>query len=336
MDDGGITEEELREAGVTIVEDDFEEARGDQGRQGHHREGGTSQSEAKRPVEDNDEPTDEEVLDYAVFLGLDPEADAELMYLARVGLKASIEGGWKTYQNQEGRIFYFNFKTGVSSWDHPADETSLNMVREKKREKLLARPKKSLNSVEAEGGEKHDDNNYRQAFAVKEEPWWPGYRQSVLAAMRNAIAKHAEHVVIIGVRSDAALGSATEEYPAMLQEIRSCYAEKVEPFFSGYGSVKKFDWENLSALVLSWKLLEKTLVQITGEQNSRAIIVSVSELAMDAVIEIVQQHNRRDGVTEVDVAWVAKDDTSRNFSRSPPAAPPSDSSSSSPLAWPHA
>mmetsp|Transcript_98422 Transcript_98422/g.195182 ORF Transcript_98422/g.195182 Transcript_98422/m.195182 type:complete len:153 (+) Transcript_98422:116-574(+) len=82
------------------------------------------------------EPTEEEVRNYAEWLGMDPEADADLMYLAREGLKAPLTDGWKPCQNAEGEIFYFNFETGQSSWDHPADETYRNLVQHKKMEKL--------------------------------------------------------------------------------------------------------------------------------------------------------------------------------------------------------
>merc|ERR1719295_2511247 len=81
------------------------------------------------------EPTEEEVRNYAEWLGMDPEVDADLMYLAREGLKAPLTDGWKPCQNAEGEIFYFNFETGHSSWDHPADETYRNLVQDKKREK---------------------------------------------------------------------------------------------------------------------------------------------------------------------------------------------------------
>ncbi|CAK0876822.1 unnamed protein product, partial [Prorocentrum cordatum] len=313
---GGITEEQLREAGVTISgREDGEEAREVQRDQGHYLRGGSSPSVSPagslRQAEDVG-ITGQDVIDYALFLGLDPEADAELMHLAREGLEASNACGWKAYHDQEGKLFYFNFKTGVSSWDHPADATALNLAREKKREKLMTRPRnranytgETLNNLEADVAEKHDEN-HSKAFSVKDEGWWPGYRRSVFAAVRNAIGNNAEHVVIIQVRSDAALGSAADEFSAMLSEFQTCYLEKKEPFFAGDGSVKKLDWENMSELRLSGKHLENTLMHITSQQTTRAIIVSVSDHAVDAVIEVVRQHNRRGGVTEVDAAWAPK------------------------------
>ncbi|CAK0854262.1 unnamed protein product [Prorocentrum cordatum] len=83
-------------------------------------------------------PTEEEVRNYAEWLGIDPEADEDLMYLAIEGLKAPLTDEWKACQNAEGEIFYFNLRTSDSSWDHPADATYRQHVEDKKREKRSA------------------------------------------------------------------------------------------------------------------------------------------------------------------------------------------------------
>ena len=87
---------------------------------------------AERPADDF-EPTDEEVKNYAEWLGLDPKEDTDLMYLAKEGLKAPLKDGWKPCTNSDNEIFYFNFMTGQTSWTHPADEAYRTMVQEKKR-----------------------------------------------------------------------------------------------------------------------------------------------------------------------------------------------------------
>merc|ERR1712224_56145 len=81
------------------------------------------------------EPTQEEIENYAEWLGIDKDKDNELIPLAREGLKAPLPEGWRPCQNAEGEIFYFNFDTGQSSWDHPADEHYQNLVQESKRAK---------------------------------------------------------------------------------------------------------------------------------------------------------------------------------------------------------
>lgn len=67
------------------------------------------------------EPTDAEVREYAAWLGMDPEADSHLLWIAREGLKAPLPPGWRACQTADGEIFYFNFSTGESVWDHPCD-----------------------------------------------------------------------------------------------------------------------------------------------------------------------------------------------------------------------
>lgn len=86
------------------------------------------------------EPTEEEIANYAERLGMDKEEDKDIMHLAREGLKAPLPPGWRPCQNSEGEIFYFDYETGQSSWDHPADEHYQNLVQEKKREKQVKGP----------------------------------------------------------------------------------------------------------------------------------------------------------------------------------------------------
>nr|KAJ3422949.1 WD repeat-containing protein 92 [Polyrhizophydium stewartii] len=68
------------------------------------------------------EPTEEEILEYAKFLGMDPDKEKHLLWIARESLKAPLPEDWKPCQTEDGNIYYFNFKTGESMWDHPSDE----------------------------------------------------------------------------------------------------------------------------------------------------------------------------------------------------------------------
>jgi hypothetical protein len=71
---------------------------------------------------DGYEPSEQEVKEYAEWLGMDMEDDASLVWIARDGLKAQVPKPWRPCQSTDGDIFYFNFQTGESSWDHPCDE----------------------------------------------------------------------------------------------------------------------------------------------------------------------------------------------------------------------
>lgn len=73
-------------------------------------------------------PSEHEVRDYAKEIGIDPDSEPELMWLAREGVIAPLPAGWKPCQDVTGDIYYFNFSTGQSSWDHPGDESYRALV----------------------------------------------------------------------------------------------------------------------------------------------------------------------------------------------------------------
>lgn len=73
-------------------------------------------------IDELHEPTEQEVNEYAEWLGMDLESDQDLLWIARLGLVTSLPAPWKPCQCQDGDdIFYFNFQTGASVWDHPLD-----------------------------------------------------------------------------------------------------------------------------------------------------------------------------------------------------------------------
>ena len=73
-------------------------------------------------IDANYEPSEDEILEYAKYLGMDPQADRHLFWVAREGLKAPLPEAWKPCKSPEGEIYYFNFETGESVWDHPNDD----------------------------------------------------------------------------------------------------------------------------------------------------------------------------------------------------------------------
>ena len=70
------------------------------------------------------EATEEEVNEYARWLGMDPDVDQELMWIAREGIDSKLPPEWKPCKSPavSDEIYYFNFETGESTWDHPSDE----------------------------------------------------------------------------------------------------------------------------------------------------------------------------------------------------------------------
>ncbi|CAF3900327.1 unnamed protein product, partial [Rotaria sp. Silwood1] len=91
-------------------------------------------------IDENYEPTDEEIHEYAIYIGIEPEKEKDLLWLAREGLMKPLPSGWKACQEENGELYYFNFNTGKSSWDHPYDEIYKTRV-------IQARDKKTSSSI---------------------------------------------------------------------------------------------------------------------------------------------------------------------------------------------
>lgn len=63
------------------------------------------------------------------------EEDKDLLYIAREGLKAPLPEPWKACRTKENEIYYFNFATGDSTWEHPLDEFYMKKYQEMKAKK---------------------------------------------------------------------------------------------------------------------------------------------------------------------------------------------------------
>jgi hypothetical protein len=60
--------------------------------------------------------------------GRNKKKEVELMWIARQGVMAPLPKGWKPVQDPNGELYYFNFETGESIWDHPCDEDFKKLV----------------------------------------------------------------------------------------------------------------------------------------------------------------------------------------------------------------
>lgn len=68
------------------------------------------------------EASEGELEEYAEYIGIDPAKEPELMWIAKEGLRAALPDGWRACQTDDNEVYYFNFQTGESLWDHPMDE----------------------------------------------------------------------------------------------------------------------------------------------------------------------------------------------------------------------
>ena len=60
-----------------------------------------------------------------------PEDD-QFLYIAKEGLKAPLPDPWKPCKTKKDEIYYYNFSTGESVWDHPCDQYYKKLFLQKK------------------------------------------------------------------------------------------------------------------------------------------------------------------------------------------------------------
>ncbi|XP_034023790.1 centrosomal protein of 164 kDa-like isoform X2 [Thalassophryne amazonica] len=141
--------------------------------------------------EDYDEnylPSEQELHEYAREIGIDPDTEPELLWLAREGIVAPLPPEWKPCRDvtSSGDIYYFNFATGESTWDHPCDLHYRRLVeQEHKHAKLRA-------TAEGPGlkNDKDKKNNKKKKEKVKNKPLKvPGAPSSALNPLPLSVGK---------------------------------------------------------------------------------------------------------------------------------------------------
>lgn len=82
-----------------------------------------------------DDPPEDEVENYAQYLGMKLPEDNAYLWIAKEALQTPLPPEWKAYQKKDdsGQPFYFNSKTGESIWEHPLDESFRKKYQEEKK-----------------------------------------------------------------------------------------------------------------------------------------------------------------------------------------------------------
>lgn len=123
--------------------------------------------------DENYQPTEQEIFEYAQSIGIDPIREKDLLFIAREGIVAPLPPDWKPCQDASGDIYYFNFQTGDSVWDHPCDDYYRNMVIEEKRRRSAmgtSSKKENKKKDKKDGGKK----NKTLEAPVKQKSLSPG------------------------------------------------------------------------------------------------------------------------------------------------------------------
>jgi centrosomal protein CEP164 len=67
-------------------------------------------------------PTEPEFIAYARYLGINPNQDSDLLWIAEEALWAPLPEEWTEHFDSDGRVFYFNMHSRTSSWLHPLEQ----------------------------------------------------------------------------------------------------------------------------------------------------------------------------------------------------------------------
>eukprot|EP00437_Effrenium_voratum_P023237 CAMPEP_0181398774 /NCGR_PEP_ID=MMETSP1110-20121109/1228_1 /TAXON_ID=174948 /ORGANISM="Symbiodinium sp., Strain CCMP421" /LENGTH=422 /DNA_ID=CAMNT_0023520763 /DNA_START=55 /DNA_END=1324 /DNA_ORIENTATION=+ len=67
-------------------------------------------------------PSGPELIAYARYLGIDPVADHDLLWIAHEALEAPLPSDWTEHFDSSDRVFYYNASTRHSSWTHPLEQ----------------------------------------------------------------------------------------------------------------------------------------------------------------------------------------------------------------------
>ncbi|XP_060530502.1 uncharacterized protein LOC132704499 isoform X2 [Cylas formicarius] len=80
-------------------------------------------------------PSAEEIRDYAVKLGIDPDSESHLLPLASEGLMKALPPGWKPcYDDKSKSYYYYNNITKKTQWEHPLDDIYRTLVQKARNE----------------------------------------------------------------------------------------------------------------------------------------------------------------------------------------------------------
>jgi len=212
-------------------------------------------------IDENYEPTEQEIIEYAKFLGMDTDKERDLFWIAREGLKAPLPTPWKPCQTKEGEIYYFHFESGQSQWEHPCDEYYKKMYdkeKKKKAEKTFS-AKKETKETAAKGHTAKSPSNDMGIYSTGANP------QSKLAQKKKEALSFATDVnkkandPLIKAQQEKKLNNYKEKKEIELKERKQQLDEEIEE--------RKQQLENEHKKAI--KALEKKFEDLRAEEEER-------------------------------------------------------------------
>ncbi|XP_076854571.1 uncharacterized protein LOC143509598 [Brachyhypopomus gauderio] len=114
-------------------------------------------------------PSEQDIHDFARQIGIDPEREPELLWLAREVAVAPLPPEWKPCQDVTGEVYYFNFSTGQSTWDHPCDEHYRQLVAQERERAHHGRTASAISGSASTGTRKNKEKKKKKKKKEKKE-----------------------------------------------------------------------------------------------------------------------------------------------------------------------
>ncbi|XP_078023425.1 uncharacterized protein cep164 isoform X2 [Epinephelus lanceolatus] len=140
--------------------------------------------------EDYDEtyiPSEQEIQEYAREIGIDPDHEPELLWLAREGIVAPLPPEWKPCQDVTGDIYYFNFSSGQSTWDHPCDEHYRRLVAQERERAQVTAATGGTGAKKDKDKKKKKEKKEKKEKKKKEPLKTPGALSSALGPLPSPL-----------------------------------------------------------------------------------------------------------------------------------------------------
>ncbi|XP_036938904.1 centrosomal protein of 164 kDa-like isoform X1 [Acanthopagrus latus] len=132
-------------------------------------------------------PSEQEIQEYAREIGIDPTSEPELLWLAREGIVAPLPPEWKPCQDVTGEIYYFNFSSGQSTWDHPCDEHYRRLVAQERERAQLAASAGGTGAKKDKDKKKKKEKKEKKEKKKKEPLKTPGTLSSALGPLPSPL-----------------------------------------------------------------------------------------------------------------------------------------------------
>jgi centrosomal protein CEP164 len=76
-----------------------------------------------------------EILDFAVYLGIDPEREEDLLWIAQECLSSELPAPWTEHTSSRGDVYFYNNETDESVVEHPLEAQYREIVHGEKRKR---------------------------------------------------------------------------------------------------------------------------------------------------------------------------------------------------------